>query len=103
MYCRCCCCKVHFLSDTSAVRTACSDTIREIVSPATGLAVELLSRMAEHTELSYQRVYYQYEVDGDDKPCQIVIEVKGMYNLFIVNIIHCICLKILHGINLFTL
>ena len=85
MFCRCYCCKVHFSSDTS-VRTACPDTIREIVSPATGLAVVTLVTDGRTHRIKLPVGSYQYEVYGDDKPCQIAIEVKGMYNLFRVSV-----------------
>ena len=79
MYCSFCCYIVNFvLSDTSAVRTACPDIIREIVSPDTGLAVVTLVTDGRTNRIKLPVGSYQYEVDVDDKPCHIVIEVKGM-------------------------
>ena len=78
---------IRFLSGADYLH----DTIREIVSPATGLAVVTLVTDGRTHRIKLPVGSYQYEVDEDDKPCQIAIEVKGMYNLFRVSVIYCIC------------
>ena len=74
------------------MRTACPDIIGEIVSSATGLAVVTLVTDGRTHGIKLPVGSSQYEVDRDEKPCQIAIEVKGLYNLFRVSIkIYCIC------------
>ena len=66
------------LTGTSKLDMTCPDTIREVVSPATGLAdVDLTIEGITH-RMKLPVGSYQYEIVGGDNPCNVIVEIKGM-------------------------
>ena len=60
---------------------SCPDTIREVVSPETGLAdVDITINSVTH-RIKLPVGNYQYERIGGEYPCQLNVHIKGTINL----------------------
>lgn len=59
------------------LNSTCPDTIRRVVSPATGLADVDLSRNGLRQKIKLPIGSYQYELMFKDLNCSVKIEIKG--------------------------
>ena len=69
------------IGHSDIVSVSCPDTIREVVSPETGLVdVDITINSVTH-RIKLPVGNYQYERIGGEYPCQLNVHIKGTINL----------------------